>query len=163
LSFPARAIYTGDIPFWGVYMSSIKMSDGFSVDCQPACAAVIDSGTSLMSLPSVVSAASYLSHISRTSPAELRGAKRSDPECVQMVYSLLDQIGNDYNADCSNVAAKLPNIVLTLEGQKFYLRPQVPPPGDRLGEGGGRGGICRGPISDCLLRRAAGLHGGGRL
>jgi len=94
LSFPARAIYTGDIPFWGVYMSSIKMSDGFSVDCQPACAAVIDSGTSLMSLPSV------------------------------MVYSLLDQIGNDYNADCSNVAAKLPNIVLTLEGQKFYLRPQ---------------------------------------
>merc|ERR1719272_2716243 len=94
LSFPARAIYTGDIPFWGVYMSSIKMSDGFSVDCQPSCAAVIDSGTSLMSLPSV------------------------------MVYSLLDQIGNDYNADCSNVAAKLPNIVLTLEGQKFYLRPQ---------------------------------------
>ena len=139
------------------------MSDGFSVDCQPACAAVIDSGTSLMSLPSVVSAASYVSHISRTSPAELRGAKRSDPECVQMVYSLLDQIGNDYNADCSNVAAKLPNIVLTLEGQKFYLRPQVPPPGDRLGEGGGGGGICRGPISDCLLRRAAGLHGGGRL
>merc|ERR1711865_1147243 len=82
LSFPARAIYTGDIPFWGVYMSSIKMSDGFSVDCQPSCAAVIDSGTSLMSLPSV------------------------------MVYSLLDQIGNDYNADCSNVAAKLPYMVV---------------------------------------------------
>lgn len=93
-TFPARSIYTGDIPFWGVYMSSIKMSDGFSVDCQPACAAVIDSGTSLMSLPSV------------------------------MVYSLLDQIGSDYSPDCSDVAMKLPNIVLTLEGQKFYLRPQ---------------------------------------
>ena len=100
LSFPARAIYTGDIPFWGVYMSSIKMSDGFSVDCQPSCAAVIDSGTSLMSLPSV------------------------------MVYSLLDQIGNDYTADCSTVAAKLPEA-----GAEVRLEPCAGPAGGRIGSG----------------------------
>ena len=50
LSFPARAIYTGDIPFWGVYMSSIKMSDGFSVDCQPSCAAVLRLASSLLEI-----------------------------------------------------------------------------------------------------------------
>lgn len=94
LKFPARPIYTGNIPFWGVYMNSVKTAGGDKVDCKPNCAAIIDSGTSLMALPSV------------------------------MAWSLLDQIGPGYSDDCSDIVGTLPDIVLELEGQKFYMKPK---------------------------------------
>jgi len=93
LHFHARPIYTGNIPFWGLYMTSVD-AGGEKMDCEPSCAAIIDSGTSLMSLPSV------------------------------MAWTLLEKIGVGYSADCSDVMDRLPDIVFTIEGKDFRMGPR---------------------------------------
>ena len=92
LHFHARPIYTGNIPFWGLYMSSLEIL-GEKLECEPNCAAIIDSGTSLMSLPS------------------------------KMAWKVLDAIGVGFSADCSDVMGRLPDIVFTIEGTSFRMAP----------------------------------------
>jgi len=74
-SFPARPIFTADIPFWGLYMSKVAMSTGVSLNCEPKCAAIVDSGSSLISLP------------------------------AKMLYTLLEQLPPGYSNDCGNFSA----------------------------------------------------------